>query len=916
LSNNLYIGANSAGWRLQRITPSGQITTIAGNNQFFYGDGQYPPQAAFGPNLAISVTPVGTLLITDISNSRIRYVTTDPIVTTIAGTGGTSYTGDGGLAFNATFSTPTTTVTDTNGNIYIADTGSQVIRRIQNSTITTYGGNGQIGNTGDGGPAIQARMNSPFGLAVDSANNLLFSDLSNSALRIITPTGVIQRLAGNYTRGFSGDGGPALSATMSFPRDVAVDRSNNVYFCDTGNARVRRIDAATGIIRTVAGNGVQAFSGDNGLATLASLSSPTGVATDFTGNLYISDTQNHCIRYVNMTTSTITTVAGRPRIAGYSGDKSFATFALLSSPSHVAFDPTSGYYYIADDGNRRIRYVNSATKIIFTAAGNGSPFTGGDGGPAVNAVFGSITSVTTDSNQNIYITDGLGHAIRKINALTSTITTVVGTGVPGFSGDGGLATAARLSSPQTVVIDLSANLYFSDTNNQRIRRVDASTSMISTLAGTGFAGYNGDSISSIKANLNFPKALARDSLGALYVGDSSNYRIRRLDPKGFITTYAGNSLPQPPLAGLSFITNPIGIPTALTTDSLGKLYMAESITSALWALPSSTGLMNPISAVSTAAYLGDSGPLSNAYFNQPTGMIIDSCGNFLIADSGNYRLRRTYNFGNPYNPMYVNINFNYNNYFTSTGMAYITLNGNLLTTFNGSSQSNLSYTLTDANILNYPLQGSNPVYGNQQPYIEITQTSTFGYSKMVGTLWVNEVPDQGLLHNMVDSNNGIIMNSGILSFPYQNNGITIDNQYNDASLRTVNYTGSLISASDPALKEDISDANLDSCYVTLASLPLHRYNYVEPYLSTFHTADRTRLGFLTSEVEQILPKSISPIQFNQAWAPSSVNTLDMSQIKYSHFGVTQKLMELVTHLEQEVSSLLEMRQVAQRNNVL
>ena len=912
-AHNLYIGANNSGWRLQRLTPAGKLTTLAGNYQYFYGDGKFPLSAAFGPRLAVSIPSPGTLLITDISNVRIRFVTNDPIVTTIAGTGASAYSGDGGLAFNASFSTPTATATDSQGRIFVADTLSQAIRAIVGSTIVTYAGTGVSGMTGDGGPARAATLNSPFGLAVDSANNVIFTDLSNSVLRLITPGSTISRIAGTYTQGFSGDGGPATSAKLSLPRGVTVDSANNIYFCDTGNARVRRIDAVSQNITTVAGNGVSAFGGDGGLAINANLSSPTGVAADSAGNIYIADTNNQCIRYVNMTSGTITTVAGRPRTPGYGGDRSFATFALLNSPSHMAFDPSVGYYYFADDGNNRIRYVNAATKIIFTAAGNGSPFTTGDGGPAVNAVFGSITSVAIDPSQNIYISDGLGHAIRRIDAVTSTITTVVGTGVGGFSGDGLAGTLANISSPHTVVTDLSANLYFTDTNNHRVRRLDAKTSTVSTLAGTGIAGYNGDLISSVKAQLNFPRALARDSLGALYVGDTANFRIRRLDPRGFITTYAGTGTQGIPAAG-SFITTTLGVTNALTTDAANQLYMADSTTNAIWLFSTNTSTIQPLSALSTAAYLGDAAPLSTAYFNQPTGLITDTCGNLVIADSGNYRLRRTYTFGTPLLPSYINMTFNYTNYFASTGTAYISLNGNLLTSFYGSTMQNESYSLTDANLLNYPLQTSNPVYGNQVPFIEITQTSTFGYSKLAGNLWVNEVPAQGFLQNSVDSNNGIIMNAGTLVFPYQNNGITIDNKYNDASLRAVNYTGSLISASDPALKEDIQTASMSTCYTTLASLPLRHYKYSEAYLSTFHVQDRHRLGFLTTDVSPVLPNSVAPTGMPLPWSASSFDTLDTTQIKMSHFGVTKHLIELVAQLEEEVSTLTTL--LAQRNNVL
>jgi len=917
---NIYFGTDYEGWRLQRINSAGRITTIAGNNPFFYGDGKYPLNAAFGPRLSVSVPSPGALLITDISNVRLRYVTNDPIVTTIAGTGATGYSGDGSLAFYAMFSTPTTTVTDNTGQIFLTDTGNQVIRSIVGSTISLYAGTpGTAGNTGDGGPPTAATLNSPFGLAVDTANNLLFTDLSNSVIRRILPYGVIQSFAGTYTPGFGGDGGFAINARLSYPRGITVDPNNNIYFCDTGNARVRRIDATTQIITTVAGNGISAYGGDGSLATLANLSTPTGITTDTAGNLYIADTDNQCIRYVNVATNIITTVAGIPRSAGYGGDKSFATFARMNSPSHIAFDRTSGYYYIADDGNRRIRYVNSATKIIFTAAGNGSPASAGDGGPAVDAVFGNITSVATDSQNNIYIADGIGNNIRKIDAATSTISTVVGTGVAGFSGDSGLAGLARISSPQTLIVDSNANLYFTDMNNQRVRRVDGLTSTITTVAGTGAAGYNGDAISSIDANLNYPKGLARDAAGTLYVADTNNFRIRRIDTGGFITTYAGNGIQGVPSTTNTFLDS-IGITNGLTVDTQQQLYMTDATTSGIWRFNQNTATLQAASAISTPAYLNDAGPLSNAYFNNPTGIATDAFNNFIVCDSGNYRIRRSYTFGIPQNPSYVSMSFNYTNYFTSTGSASISINGNRLYTFYASTLQNDSYTLTDANILDYPLQGSNPVYGNQVPYIEITQESTFGYAKLQGSLFAQEVPGQGLINNTVDNESGIIMNRGTLVFPYQNNGITLDNKFNDVSLRTVNYTGSLLNASDPALKEGIEPANLQICYDTLASLPLRRYKYIDPYLSTFHVRDTHRMGFLTSEVEPLLPNSINPTVMEHLTSNPVMNTLDTSQIKYSHIGVTQQLIGTISTLEAEVSNLMEARDkmrvaVAQRNSI-
>ena len=916
-SGNIYVASTDAGWRVQRIDASGDLTTIAGQYRYFYGDGGFPLNAALSPSLAVSLKAPGELLITDISNERIRYVTTDPIIMTIAGTGNSAYAVDGGLAYLASFSTPTATATDTLNRIFVADTASQVIRRIAGSTISLIAGTpGVAGQTGDGGSALSAKLNRPYGLAVKSNNDLLFTDISNSVIRVITSGLNINLVAGNYTRGFSGDGGLATSATLSYPRGVTVDSQNNIYFCDTGNARIRRIDATTQIITTVAGNGVNAYGGDGGSALLASFSTPTGITTDAANNLYVADTDNQCIRYINLSTNIVTTVAGRPRQRGYGGDKSFATFALLNSPSHIVFDPTSAYYYFADDGNARIRYVNSATRIIFTAAGNGSPASAGDGGPAINAVFTNITSVATDTNNNIFIADAVANNIRRIDPTNSTIYTYAGTSVGGFSGDGGLALNATISSPQTIAFDTLNNMYFTDKNNQRVRRVNKATSTMETIAGTGVAGYNGDSISSTAAQLNFPSALAIDSQGELYVGDNSNYRIRKINTNGYITTFAGCGIQGTPQPGDTLVSTTLSPIDSLAIKN-STIYFTDTATSAVWQI---INTLEPLSAISTPAYLGDAAPISTAYFNNPTGLAVDNSGDLLICDTGNFRLRRTYTFGYPLNPLYVNMSFGYTNYFVSSGTATISLNGNPLTTFYASTMLDSTFSITDTNILNYPLQGSNPVYGNQQPYIQITQQGANGYTKLDGTMFVNQVPGQGLLRNMVDSEAGIIMNSGILQFPHQNHGITIENSYNDASLRAVNYTGSLVNASDPALKENIVGATLPVCYTTLASLPLRRYNYVDPYMSTFHLADKNRLGFLTSEVRPFFPNSLQATPMEHAWAPRTINMLDIAQIKYTHYGVTQQLIATVSTLEAETTALSRVREklrdkVAQRNSI-
>lgn len=913
-SGTIFVGTKDLGWKIHKISPTGTISTIAGNYRYFYGDGQIPTAAAFSPRLAVSVSPQSKIVITDISNVRLRILTVDPIVATIAGTGDSSYSGDGGLAYLATLSTPTATTTDSSGNIYVADTRNQVIRRITDSTITTYAGTpGLTGNTGDGGPATAARLNTPFGLVTDLSNNMYFTDLSNCAIRKITPQGTISLVAGTYAPGFGGDGGLATAATLSTPRGITIDANNNIYFCDTGNSRVRRIDATTNVIQTVAGTGVSGYGGDGGLAVNAKLSTPTGIAADSLGNLYIADTNNQCIRYLNMTNSRIATVAGQPMRQGYGGDYSFATFALLNSPSHVAVDRNSGYYYIADDGNSRIRYVEPVPRIINTIAGNGSPLFTGDGGAASAAVFGSIKCLTRDSANNLYIVDDAAHVVRMIDLTTGNISRVAGTGVAGFSGEGGLAVSARLSSPQVVVIDSNADLYLTDRDNQRVRKITTGTGLISTIVGTGVAGYNGDSISSIAARLSTPTALAIDPvMQTLYIGDLNNNRIRAVNESSMILTYAGSGDYGAPTVGASFASTMLASTTSIAIGADSQVYFTEVVTNGMWKLNTLTGTLEATTLLSTSGgYLGDAGPLSNAYLSTPMGLTTDGSGNFLIADQGNSRLRGTYTYGYPQTPVYLTLNFNYTNYFASTGTATIALNGTTLKTFYGSNESNDSYQITNANIYSYPLQGTNPVYDDQTPYVEITQTDANGYTKLDGILYVQEVPSQGLLQNSVNSNTGIIMNSGILRFPHVNNGITIDNRFNDVSTRNVLYTGQLRNASDPVLKEKVEIANSLLCYSTLAQVPLKRYKYIDPYISTFHVKDIHRLGFLTTDVIPVFPKSVHPLGNEEhSWISSSMS-IDTSQIKYAHYGVTQHLIGLVSTLEAEVRSL-----VAQRNTIL
>ncbi|MFL6450656.1 MAG: Ig-like domain repeat protein [Bryobacteraceae bacterium] len=387
-----------------------------------------------------------------------------------------------------------------------------VLASAQQTTITTYAGGGPVA-----GPALSINVPLPQGVAAGPNGDVYFT--ANSA----TANGAVYKLSGGIAvliagtpgiAGFSGDGGPATSASLSGPNGIAVDGSGNVYIADSG--RIRKVSADTGLITTVAGNGSSGFSGDGGPATNASLGSPSGVAVDGSGNIYIADTPNGRIRKVSADTGVITTVA-----------------CSLNFPIGVAVDG-SGDLYIADTYNARIRKVSATTGVITTVAGNGGSGFSGDGGPATTASLYEPSSVTVDRSGNVYIVDS--NRIRKVSANTGLITTVAGNGSSGFSGDGGPAASASLDFPYGMAVGGSGNLYIADYHNQRIREVFATTGIIITVAGNSSVGFSGDGGTATDASLAYPSGVAVDSGGNLYIADSVNRRVRKVDHRISTTT--------------------------------------------------------------------------------------------------------------------------------------------------------------------------------------------------------------------------------------------------------------------------------------------------------------------------------------------------------------------------------------------
>jgi uncharacterized protein (TIGR03437 family) len=598
-------------------------------------------------------------------------------LTRIAGNSRSGYSGDGGPALQAQLNSPQGLALDSSGDVFIADTGNNVIREITtDGIIHTIAGNGTPGFSGDTNPATQAQLLSPGGVSVDGKGNVFIADTGNSNIREVTTDGNINTYAGSGFRGFSGDVGPADRAELNVPEDVFVASNGTVYIADTGNADIRAVTTGTinnvpaNIINTVAGSTTITFAGDGGLATSASLFSPWAVVVDGSGNMYIADYGNDRIRMVN-TSGNINTIVGNGTL-GFSGDGSAGTSAMLNQPTGVAVDG-SGNVFIADSWNFRVRKVTSSN--ISTVAGNGKMSYSGDGGPAIlaqlnnpqgaavdqagniyiadstNAVLRQVSKsgaiatiggatvvrpegVAVDKSGNVYVADAQANVVRRLGTNGS-FTTFAGSGTAGYGGDGGPAASAELNTPTGLAIDLAGNVYIADTGNHAIRKV-ASNGTISTVAGTGVAGYSGDGAQAAQAMLNVPLGVAVDSDGNLYIADSANHRIREVSPNGVINTIAGNGTTGfSGDGGLAFHAQ-ISSPSGITADPFGNVFFTDGNRIREIFVGS---YITTIAGTGAAGYSGDGGVGTAARFNGPTELTTDASGNIYVADSANNAVR-------------------------------------------------------------------------------------------------------------------------------------------------------------------------------------------------------------------------------------------------------------------------------------
>jgi streptogramin lyase len=343
------------------------------------------------------------------------------------------------------------------------------------------------------------------------------------------PDPTITTVAGEGRMGSHGDGGPALKAALNQPFDVAFDKAGNLYFSDTNNHRVRKVDAKTGRISTVAGTGTKGFSSNGVPAVVANLNEPYGLALDADGNLFVVDRLNYCVRKVDAKTGNISTVAGTSGKSGFAGDGGPATKAQLAEPNGICLDG-KGKLYIADVAGHRVRVVDLKTGTIRTLVGNGKGASTGDGGPLKNAALNGPRAVAMHPDGSLILVERNGHRLRRIDLKAGKIEAFAGTGKSGYTGDGGPALQATFDGPKEIDIDSDGNVYVVDTENEAIRRIDAKTGIVTTIAGKGRTKTPGlgDGGPATAATLGRPHGVAVGPDGAVYIGDTNSHRIRKV----------------------------------------------------------------------------------------------------------------------------------------------------------------------------------------------------------------------------------------------------------------------------------------------------------------------------------------------------------------------------------------------------
>lgn len=612
--------------------PPGDITSAVGDG----GINDYSLGIPYGVTLSGSSMYVST-------TGLVKKVDGSGAKTTVAG-GGTPPLGDGGPATAATLGGPTGATEDGAGNVFVSDPGNNRVRKVDRSgTIITFAGNGTYGSAGDGGQATSAQIY-PGDVVADSVGDVFIIDAAYGSNRVrkVDPSGVITTYAGGGTPADGvGDGLAATAAALSSPQALALDAAGDLYIADTYHNRVRRVDHATGIISTVAGNGSAGSTSTGTQATATPVGYPDGVAVDGAGDLFV--TSGNQVFKVDPS-GIISLYAGGGSSSNGLGDGGPATSAYLFNPSRLATDGV-GALYIADVDHYTVRKV-ATTGIITTYAGSAitspedtSYSVAGDGGPATAARFYTPSAIALDRNGNLFIAENYNNRLRRVDSA-GIVSTYAGGGV----GDGLPATSAKLTTPRGVLVDGAGNLLIADCGDARVRKVDP-FGQISTIAGGGSgAAGKGNNVAATSAVLGCPSGLLLPTTGmyagSLLIADCAANLVRKVDSHGVISIVAGGGSPADGLGdGGQATAAALACPDDLALDPHGRLLIADRDHDRVRSVDTK-GRIRTIAGDGNIGYGYDSVPATSSHVAWPSGLALDSAGNLFIAENGQARVRK------------------------------------------------------------------------------------------------------------------------------------------------------------------------------------------------------------------------------------------------------------------------------------
>jgi len=624
-AGNVYV-ADTYNHTIRKITPTGVVATLAGNATHSGTNDGVGAAARFYSPEGVTVDTNGNVYVADTYNHAIRKITPTGVVTTLAGSP-TLHGTNNGAGSAAQFYYPYGVAVDTNNNVYVADTGNHTIRKITlpDGSVTTLAGLALVSGTNNG-TGTAARFYNPFGVTAGTNGNVYVADTYNHTIRQITPAGVVSALAGLPT--VSGtNNGTGSTAKFNYPTGVAVEIAGNLYVADYGNQTIRKVTAA-GAVTNVAGMaGVSGYT--NGTGSAARFNQPSGVAVDGNGNVYIADYGNCLIRKMT-SAAVVTNFAGKA--GGLGTNDGTGSTARFNYPAGVAVD-TNNNVYVADLANHIVRKITQAGVVATLAGLAGS--TGVNNGTGSAARFNTPTGIAVDTNGTVYVADTYNQTIRKITPAASVSTFAGSASVSGTNN--GTGTAARFNYPFALVVGTNSTVYVADTYNHTVRKITPAGA-VTTLAGSPTLFGTNDGVGSA-ARFYYPQGIAADNLGNVYVADTGNQIIRKVTPAGAVTTLAG-------AGGSSGFADGTGSaarfhsPFGVAVDGAGNVYVVDKNNSLIRKI-------TPAGVVTTlAGEPGDSGFLDGtgaaARFFTPEGIAFGKNGTLYLADASNHAMRKGY----------------------------------------------------------------------------------------------------------------------------------------------------------------------------------------------------------------------------------------------------------------------------------